>query len=389
MIKKLGAIIICLAILITILGGCLKNPAQGEPHGDAPAVISVWYTLDGVEEQELLRQFEIINEEQAVAIIKGEQIPESGFVDYVWKMQAGGEGPDILIAKRQNIHALYEKGALAPVLAQDYSVFDTAEKAFSFHGQLYAAPWLIDVPLLYYRSDRVEKPPANLDELLLKNTAVALPSLDFALLSSWWKEQGGSLSFNGVPRLNSPANLSFLDKLLYLKSEGLLVFDNFPLERLAGGEVNYALAWASQSNILEKTQVQWDCISLNRLLGNNAGSLLDNIVGIANSSIKTTPYQENAIRLVQEKLLQTKTEEALFRAGYLLPASTEYYEQQDSRTGLKIETANAIRNAWSLAGSSHDWKFADFLVKSWRNIAEGADPEEELAAAQQKAFDLE
>jgi len=389
MIKRPGAIIICLLFILITLGGCSRNPAQGEPRGEAPAVISVWYTLDGGVEQELLRQFEVLNQKQAGVIVKGEQIPESGFVDYVWKMQAGGEGPDILIAKRQDIHALYEKGALAPVLAQDYSTYESAEMAFSFNKQVYAVPWLIDVPLLYYRSDRVEEPPADLNVLWLKKAAVVIPSLDFALLSPWWKAEGGTLSLSGVPRLNSSANLTFLNKLLYLKTEGLLVFDNSPLKRLAGEQVNYALAWASQSNILEKAQVQWECISLNSLLGNKAGIQLENVIGIANSSIKTIPSRENAIRLVQEQLVRTETETALFQSGYLLPASTEYYEQQDSRTDLKNETAKAIRNAWSLSGNSRDWKFAAFLDTSWRNIAGGADPEKELAAAQQKALDLE
>lgn len=385
--KRLAIYIICLFLLLGGITGCEKAPKQGTPGGDAPAVVSVWYSLSGNEEQELLKQFKRINQEYPEVIVKGEKVPEAGFVDQVWNLQAGGEGPEIMITSRPIIFALYEKGTISPVLADKYPAYPSAKAVFTFNQQPFAAPWLTDVPLVYYRKDKVSQPPASLAELAEKKAPLAVKSFDTSLLSPWWKAEGGTLTLSDAPALNSPANAAFLNKLISLRSEGLLIFDNLAVERFAKGEINYLLSWASDSTALTQAGIDWGSISLNTLLGSNGKALLDKTIGIANSSIKTVPAMEEAIRLVEEELLKAETQASLQKAGGKQPAGDTYYE------GSKIESLNAqvaltLTNAWSLEGYYLDWKLLSLQDKGWQNIAGGAKIESELLSIQQRAQEL-
>lgn len=140
MLKRYGIILICILLIISSLTGCIQGPAQGKPGGDAPAILSVWYSLEGNEEQELLSQLERISEDNNEFEVRGERIPEADFADYVWKIQAGGQGPDILIASRPLLSALYEKGGISPVLAEKSKALESVEKLFTLNSELYAAP---------------------------------------------------------------------------------------------------------------------------------------------------------------------------------------------------------------------------------------------------------
>lgn len=386
MLKRYCFILICILLIISTLTGCIQGPAQGTPGGDAPAILSVWYSLEGNEEQELLRQLERISSENNEFEVRGERIPEADFIDYVWKIQAGGHGPDILIATRPVLSALYEKGGISPVLAEKDRAFAAVEELFTFNNEVYAAPWLTDVPLLYYRKDKVDARPSDLNEILTKKNLIAISSPGTRLLSSWWKAEGGNLSSAGIPQLDSQANLSFIERLEYLRNEGLIIFDNQALTRLIKGEVNYAISWASQSNALEKSQVEWDCVSLESVLGTNSKSLLGETIGIANSSLKTTPVREGPILIVQEELLKTETQTAMFQAGNRIPAHKEYYE--GSRTTFLIETSKTLNNSWIPTGNPLDWQLIDILDTSWHNILAGEDSESELGKAQQSALNL-
>lgn len=386
MLRRYGIILISILLIISTLTGCIQGPAQGKPGGDAPAVLSVWHSLEGNEEQELLSQLERISKDNAEFEVRGERIPEAKFVDYVWKIQAGGQGPDILIASRPLLAALYEKGAISPVLAEKAKAFASVEELFTFNQELFAAPWLTDVPLLYYRKDKVDSPPSDLNEIWIKKASIAVPSPNTVLLSPWWQAEGGSLSLAGIPQLDSQFNLSFMEKLLYLRSEGLLIFDNQAVSMLIKGEVNYAISWASQSPVLEDSKVAWDCVSLDSVVGKNGKSLLDNTIGIANSSLKTIPAREGAIMKIQEELLKTETQIAMFRAGNRIPVNKEYYGAPQN--SFKQETAKAINNSWIPAGDLIEWHFIDIQDLSWRNIISGADAGSELKKAQQSALKL-
>jgi len=379
--------IIILLILTTslFLTGCFQAPAQGKPGGDAPAIISVWYTLDGKNEEVLLKQFERINREKPEVLIKGRKVPESRFVDTVWNVQAGGEGPEIIIAGRPTIFALYEKGTISPVQAES-QIYAAGKAVFTFNQQPFAVAWLTDVPLLYYRKDRIPEPPASMSEILEKKNAVAVRSWDTTLLSPWWKAEGGSLAVSGLPALDAQANIAFLSKLLYLRAEGLLLFDDQAVNRFKTGNVNYLLGWSSDKLLLDQAGVAWGCISLHSLLGANGKALLNHTVGIANSSIKTVPALENAIRLVEEELLGTEAETLMHKAGGYVPVNPAYYDGSAPES-FNDQIAKTLENAWVLEGYTLDWKLLGIQDRAWDSIFRGAKIEAELAKEQLPALE--
>ncbi|AHF11046.1 MULTISPECIES: ABC transporter substrate-binding protein [Dehalobacter] len=386
--KRLEALL-CIMIIIlslTALTACSKGPSPGEPGGDAPAVISVWYSLDGKEEQALLAQFARINKEYPEVSVKGEKIAEADIVQQVWNYQAGAEGPEIVIARRQILDALYKKGAVSPVLADIDSAYPAARAVFTYNKQAFAAPWLTDVPLLYYRKDKVLVPPASLAEIWEKHSVIAVPGLNASLLSPWWRAEGGTLSANGVPALDSQKNRAFINNFAALRQQNQVLLDSAALARFAGGETGYLLTWASDSTRLTNIGGNWDCLSFYSLLGAKGQVLLEHTIGIANSSIKTIPVMESAIRLVEEELLKPAAEEAMFQAGGRLPVNSAYYESATKR--FQSEVALSLQSAWYLEGSVNDWTYLDLLNSSWQNIAGGANMESELARIQQDASDI-
>ncbi|HHV65765.1 MAG TPA: extracellular solute-binding protein [Peptococcaceae bacterium] len=382
-VKKIIVYSLGLCLFFSLLNGCGQEPKRGTPGGVAPDVISVWYSLMGETEKELLRQFERISQEYPEVIVKGEYIPEGKFLEQVWTLQAGGEGPEIFITSRSVIAALYEKGAISPVLADNYSAYPAAEAVFTYNQQPFAVPLLTDVPLLYYRQDKVPVPPASLAEIIAKKQPIAVKALDLDLLCSWWKAEGGSLTLAGKPALNSANNVAFLTKLLSLRAERLLTFDQ-AIPRFNQGEVNYLLAWASDSAALDKAGVSWGCLALNSLLFNGK-ALPVQTIGIANSSIKTIPALEESIKLVEEELLKVETQTSLHKASGKMPALESYY-QEAGGDSIKAQTAVSLKNAWYLEGYSLEWELFPMLNQAWQNAAGGAKIEGELANAQQQAL---
>ncbi len=363
---------------------CNRTPTQGEPGAEAPAVISIWYSLQGHEEQEMLKQFKLINKNHPEVVIKATKVAANGFVDKVWNLQAGGKGPEIFISDRAILFALYEKGAMSPVLADNSDAYPSSLAVFTFNHQPFAAPWLTDVPLLFYRKDRITDLPVNLKEILQKDT-IAIKSLDPIIFSSWWRAEGGIISQAGVPALDSPTNSAFLNKLLYLKSQHKLVIDNQALEQFIKGDVNYLLAWGSESIDLNQAKVSWGCVSLSSVLGKNAQALLANTIGIANSSIKTVPALESPIRLIEEELLKPEVESSMQKASGYLPANSNCYESSQSGT-FEAEAATALANSWDLEGYALDWKLLSLQDQAWKSIAAGSNIADELAKVQKTAL---
>jgi len=374
-----------LVVTAVNITGC-STPSQGTPGGQAPAVVTVWYSLTGQAEQELLNQFNRINEERPEVIVKGVRIPQAEFVEQVWNYQAGGEGPDIVIADRTILGALYEKGALSPVLAQNYNAYKSMEKAFSFNNIQIAAPWLVDVPLYYYRTDTGQQPIRNIDQLASEKLVLAAESFNTALFSPWWLAEGGSLASGESPVLNSAANLSFAQKIQTLYSEQLLSVAANAKQKFRSGEVQYLIAWASDRPVFDQAKIPYEN-TLNFGTGIRGRLLISRCLGIANSSIKSTPAMEQAIRLVQEELLKVETQAALGKASGLFPTRAAYYDDVE-RTGLEAQIANALPNAVTYELNSLQWQVLAIQDQAWRNILAGADAESALTTAQQKALEV-
>lgn len=383
--EKRGWIYLVCLLLMLIPLGCMKRPMQGKPGGEAPVVISVWYTLEDRNEEELLRQFARINSERSEVIIKGEKVAESKFVERIWKLQAGGEGPEIMIASRSTLHRLYEKGAISPVLVDEESFpsYPAAQAVFSYNQQSFAAPWLGDVPLLYYRTDKVVKPPLSFTDLIEKKNTIALKTMNVGLLGSWWKAEGGNFSSQEIPVLNSPANVMFAQKLFSMQEDGLLSIGAGAQERFYQGDVHYLLSWASDKLMLDRKQVTWNSVAMTSLAGSSGKVILDQMIGIANSSIKTVPAIENAIRLVEEELLSIQTQTAMQKAGGQVPLNLLYYEGTTDSFNTQVDMT--LKNAWPMEGLAVDWKLLQLQNTAWDNIVKGAQVESELEKAQSLA----
>lgn len=372
-------------VLITInITGC-SSPSQGVPGGQAPAVVTVWYSLTGQAEQELLNQFSRINEERPEVIVKGVRIPQKEFVEQVWNYQAGGKGPDIIIADRPTLFALYEKGALSPVLAQDYDAYKSTDQVFSFYDNQIAAPWLVDVPLFYYRKDVDRQPILNINQLASQKLVLAAESFNTELFSPWWLAEGGSLAPAESPVLNTPANLTFTQKIQTLNTEQLLSVSANAKQQFSHAEVNYLIAWASDSLTFDQAKIPY-ASTINFGTGVKSRFLVSRCMGIANSSIKSTTAMEQPIRLVQEELLKVEAQAALHKATGLFPTRVAYYEDAEQMS-LEAQMASALQNAVSYEGNSLQWQILALQDQAWRSILAGADAESALAAAQQKALE--
>ncbi|MFA6807867.1 MAG: extracellular solute-binding protein [Eubacteriales bacterium] len=380
--------VLVLMLIIFLFAGCIQAPTQGQPGGEAPAIIAVWHTLQGEEEKELLKQIERINDEYPEVTVKAEYIAEDKFISTIWNVQAGGEGPEIFIARRQIIQALYEKGALAPVLADEKNTFSAARAIFYYNNKSYAASWLTDVPLFYYRSDRVSTPSATIDEVFGRKAVVGIPDTDTALLSPWWKSKGGALSESGVAVLDSTNNISFATLLAYLHSEGLLRIDKDCLNSFIKGDINYMISWASNSPILTANNVKWSVISPVVMFGTGGNALLSNTLGIANSSIKTGSGTDETIRLVENELISLEVEAAMSKVDRRIPLNNLFYSNAQANSYLG-QTAKTLENALVLKGSALDWNYLDLQNAAWRSIVAGGNISEEITAAQKKAIESE
>jgi len=382
--KAIRFLLLILILLTAPLTACNSSPSAGEPGGEAPTIISVWYSLQGKEEQELLRQFELIGKNYHEVKVKGTKVSANELVDRVWNLQAGGQGPEIVIAERALIFALYEKGAISPVLAESSDIYPAPLAVFTFNQQPFALPFITDVPLLYYRTDRIKSPPKSLSEILQKDS-VAVKSLETGLLSPWFKAEGGVFEKEGVPVLNSSANAAYINKILNLKSENKLITGDQALQAFITGETDYLISWASDSVSLDNAKVDWGCVSLSSLSGSNAGAILNNTVGIANSSIKTVPLMENAIRLVEEELL--KAGDLMHKTSGYLPTTWSWYENSQAGT-WKAETALTLEKAQPLSGYALDWKLISFQDQAIKNIFSGSKVEDELSLVQKAALEM-
>lgn len=377
--------LILVVLLSTALAGCSGSPGLGKPGGEAPVVIAVWHSLQGGQEQQLQQELKRISQKRPEILIQTEYIPEAAFADQAWKYQAGGEGPEIFISSRSTLFALYEKGALAPVLAAP-AVFPAAQAVYTFNQQAYAVPWLIDAPMLYYRSDTVAA-PASLNALWDRKAPLAISSFNLSLLNAWWRAEGGYLMQDGKPALNAPVNSAFIAKLQFLRADGLLVVDPAALDRFSSGEINYLLAPASAGRILDQRQIDWKCASLYSVLGAGGKTLFDNQIGIANSSIKTTPVTEQAVKIVEEELLSPETMTAMVQAGGRLPAAVPYYEGA-AAPSLNYEANIALQNGWMFEGGLKEWKVFTLFYGAFPGIAGGSTLEQDLVNIQTTAEGL-
>ncbi|AFM43422.1 hypothetical protein Desaci_4585 [Desulfosporosinus acidiphilus SJ4] len=385
MISRLLHSIFCMLIIVFLVSGCSKAPQTGEPGGPAPAVIEVWHSLLGAQADALQNQVQAINKAHPQVIVKLRYVPEQNFAAFTYQAEAGGEGPEIFIARREIIRQLYSQGTLAKVAYADQGSFTAAAAGFRFGDTQYALPWLTDVPMLYYRTDTANA-PSTLADLFSSQGGISVPAADTATLSAWWSGQGGALMTGGNPALDNPSNLAFLQQLIAWQNAKSLRIDPQALTSFAGGQAPYVIAGASQSVLLNQQKVPWGCVSLTDLTAGQGEPLLGLTFGIANSAIMTKDLSPE-IKIVEQALLQPDVEGALAKSGSLLPANMAYYQLPEAQKGIFPQAYRAFSKAWGLVGSAPEWNLISLQDTAWSNaLAGSSSPQDALTSAQAQAL---
>ncbi|NMA69002.1 MAG: extracellular solute-binding protein [Desulfitobacterium sp.] len=372
-------------LVLLLLTGCSQDPQQGLPGGAAPAVLELWHSLKGAEAEVLGEQVEYIMGAYPEVIINLEYVPENDMVEKTFLAQAGGAGPELFLTSGEILRELFHKGALGP-LAGTGDSFVNITSQFTYGEKTYAIPLALDVPLFYYRTDLAQI-PTNLGDFLTTNGVLALNKLDTKSLAPWWLAQGGKLTNNGQPTLDHGENLIFIYQLLLWQEENILLIAPNSWELFVNGEVAYTIAPASRAKSLNP-EIPWGSMPLTQLTNQQGYLLGERIIGIANSSIKTTESLSPWIRLVEEEILDPEFQGTLAEAGNRFPASSSFYSGEEGQKGILIQVGQSLAQVWSLPGNALEWRLIPIQDQAWQAIGNGALPEDSLAQGQQKAKEL-
>ena len=387
-LSRTMALWFCIIVLVIATSGCAKPPQTGQPGGPAPAVVDVWHSLQGAEADALQVQIQAIMKSNPEVIIKLKYVPEQNFAAFSYQAEAGGEGPEIFLTRREIIRQLYEQGSLVKAVYTDQEAFPAALASFRFGGVAYALPWLTDVPLLYFRTDTASV-PASLADLFSTKGGVSVASADTATLSAWWNGQGGRLMNGGSPAIDDPSNVAFLQQIVTWRNANVLRIDPAALTAFAGGQTPYVIAGASQASLLTQQNVPWGSMQLADLVSGQGKPLLGMTLGIANSEIKTTEAMKPAIQIVEKALLTSEVEGALQKAGRLLPANMGYYRSAEAQKGVFPQANEALSKALVLEGNAPEWKLIPLQDTAWNNALTGkATPQDALTSGQGQAVKI-
>ncbi|HWQ89268.1 MAG TPA: extracellular solute-binding protein [Desulfitobacteriaceae bacterium] len=383
--KSISKLLPLLILLALVLGGCQNIVAQNDNKDKAPAVITIWHTLNGAEAEILEGQLQNFSKTNPAILVKMVYVPEENFVKRAFQAEAGGEGPEIFLAPKAVLLQLYAQGTLAPAANLTADAFPAALAQFRFNSQLYAQPWLTDVPLFFFNKDKAPI-PTDLASLSAGQGQLVLPGLDISLLSTWWNGQGGQLLTNGKPALDQAVNLAFLEQLLRWRSARVLELNPKAWEQFASGQVGYTIAWASQAQALTGSNIPWDSLPLSALLGGEGQALCGPTLGVANSAVKTIEPLNSAIQTVEQALLDPQLEGAVAQAGNRFPANSLYYSSGDNKRAIEAQVKLVLTQAWVLEGSALEQKLFPLQEAAWQDAFAGMSAQEALARAQNEAL---
>ncbi|MFO7179047.1 MAG: extracellular solute-binding protein [Pseudomonadota bacterium] len=160
-------------ILVVVL--CLVLAVLGcSPNGAGPARVTVSGSSSGAEADVLatqLARFRKLHPGIEVVVIPAPETADERHQLYVQWSNAGVGEPDVL---QLDVVWLQEFAAAGWLLPADVALddfFPAARAATLYQGRSYAVPWFVDVGMLYYRTDLVERPPATFDELYAQAAA--------------------------------------------------------------------------------------------------------------------------------------------------------------------------------------------------------------------------
>ncbi len=153
-----------LLALATLCLGCGERPAKG-------IEVTLPISVLGAEAQVLRTQIARFAKEHPEIRVIQRDTPDAADQRhqlYVQWLNAGASDPDILQLDVVWTPEFAAAGWILPLdrFAPDTPAFFPATIAANrWHDSLYAMPWFVDVGMLYWRTDLMEKPPATFDEL--------------------------------------------------------------------------------------------------------------------------------------------------------------------------------------------------------------------------------
>ena len=157
--------LLCRAALLLLLAACGSDAEGG-------TVLTVSGSAVGTEGELLTRQIERFQELHPDIQVEIQRTPDDATQRhqlYVQWLNARADDPDIL---QLDVVWTPEFAAAGWILPLDR--FDPPKDAFFpatveaniWRGELYALPWFVDVGMLYWRTDLLDRPPATMQELV-------------------------------------------------------------------------------------------------------------------------------------------------------------------------------------------------------------------------------
>jgi multiple sugar transport system substrate-binding protein len=159
------ALTLALAALAGVAAGCGGAPAGG------PAVVTFPGSALGAEAEVLATQLARFAAANPDVVVEQRRTPDAADQRhqlYVQWLNAGAGDPDIL---QLDVVWTAEFGAAGWILPLDRfapdvdAFFPATIEADRWRGTLYALPWFVDMGMLYWRTDLLERPPASFAEL--------------------------------------------------------------------------------------------------------------------------------------------------------------------------------------------------------------------------------
>lgn len=165
--KKLIALLLCLAMLATLFAGCAADPSADVPTESVPddgRTVLTFYAREFEEwanahVKELVERF---NAEQSEIYVNVKFFTGDTYSDALTVARENGKAPDVYMLEYGSLttHAKYGYAAPLDTLLGQETVDDLMENVrdmVTYKGQVYAYPWVLEpATLLFYRKDILE-----------------------------------------------------------------------------------------------------------------------------------------------------------------------------------------------------------------------------------------
>lgn len=234
------------AALVFALALTLALSACGSTETRRPVVVTITASAVGAEAEILEKQLARFEAAHPTIAVERRITPDSADVRhqlYVQWLNAGSRDPDVLQIDVIWTPELAAAGWLLPLdegrAGDDW--FDGALEANRWRGKLHALPWFVDVGMLYWRTDLLDRAPRTFDELedavRIARTSSAPIELGLVLQAARYeglvtvfleyvKGFGGEiLDRDGVVRVSEPAAVRALEALLRQVEQGVIPQD--------------------------------------------------------------------------------------------------------------------------------------------------------------------